>query len=155
MNTTKKQWPFLLIPLLMIIILSFSFLYLKQLFFSEPVPKLTIYQVISSPDKKYKAIYYNVDEGMTVGYYDHIAIKDSSFNVTDNIEEFMPYSDRVFSIDNNHSSIEFFWESDSCLVIEYDFQEVETLNIKEDVFTKRTFSNNNEQSTINIKYIDK
>ena len=55
MNTHKKQWPFLLIPLLIIIILSCSFLYLKHLFFSEQAPKLKIYQAIDSPDKKYKA----------------------------------------------------------------------------------------------------
>ena len=34
MNTHKKQWPYLLIPLLIIIILSCSFLYLKNLYFS-------------------------------------------------------------------------------------------------------------------------
>ena len=80
MNTHKKQWPFLLIPLLIIIILSCSFLYLKHLFFSEQAPKLKIYQAIDSPDKKYKAIYYNIDEGVDVSNYDHIAIKDNSFN---------------------------------------------------------------------------
>ena len=154
MNTHKKQWPFLLIPLLIIIILSCSFLYLKHLFFSEQAPKLKIYQAIDSPDKKYKAIYYNIDEGVDVSNYDHIAIKDNSFNTTDSIDEFMPYSDRVLSIDNNHSSIDFYWESNSCLAIEYDYQEVKTYNIKEDVFTKWTFTGNNESPVINIKYID-
>ena len=71
-----------------------------------------------------------------------------------NIDDFKPYSDRVFSVDNNHSSIDFFWESNSCLAIEYDYQEVKTYNIKEDVFTKWTFTGNNESPVINIKYID-
>lgn len=155
MNTHKKQWPFLLISLLIIIILSCSFLYLKHLFFSEQAPKLKIYQAIDSPDKKYKAIYYNIDEGVDVSNYDHIAIKDNSFNTTDSIDEFMPYSDRVLSIDNNHSSIDFYWESNSCLVVEYKSQEVESINIKESIFTKSTFTHNNESSIINIKYIYK
>lgn len=111
---------------------------------------------MESPDKKYKAIYYNIVDGMTVKYYDHIAIKDSSVDIENlNIDDFKPYSDRVFSVDNNHSSIDFFGESNSCLAIEYDYHEVETFNIKENVFTKLTFTDNNESPVINIKYIDK
>lgn len=155
MRNSRKELLYLLIPVSIIAIIICLFLGVKHILFSENEPKLDIYKVIDSPDKKYKAFYYNIDEGMSVSNYDHIAIKDKSFIITDNIEEFMPYSDRVFSIDNNHSSIDFFWESNSCLVIKYDYKEVKTFNIKEDVFTKWTSTESNESPVINIKYIDK
>ena len=155
MKNSRKELLYLLIPFSMITIIICLFLGAKYLLFSGNQPKLDIYKVLESPDKKYKAIYYNIVDGMTVKYYDHIAIKDSSVDIENlNIDDFKPYSDRVFSVDNNHSSIDCFWESNSCLAIEYDYQEVKTYNIKEDVFTKWTFTGNNESPVINIKYID-
>ena len=139
MKNSRKELLYLLIPFSMITIIICLFLGAKYLLFSGNQPKLDIYKVLESPVK----------------YYDHIAIKDSSVDIENlNIDDFKPYSDRVFSVDNNHSSIDFFWESNSCLAIEYDYQEVKTYNIKEDVFTKWTFTGNNESPVINIKYID-
>ena len=105
----------------------------------------TAFDEISSPNKKLKAVVFNIDCGATTDFNTHVAIVQASFD-TFNTESF-PKS--FFVADKNHGQapagitqgpeVRLIWESDKILHLQHHQ-------------LARVFRSENEQKGVTIKY---
>lgn len=149
-----------LIPVILLFLLILGSIHIVNFFSTSSSPKITIYEELISPNNKYIAIHYNIEDGMAVKFYDQFCIRENNGTsikkiIKQDIDSFNPYFDRIFVTDNNHTKIDMYWENDDTLVIKYDFK-----SSRNTIFQETSWSTNeldpysHEISKIKIKYID-
>lgn len=132
---------------------------IKNTFSTQTVPKITIYEEIISPDNKFIAVYYNIEDGMAVKDYDQICIRENNgislkATIKNDIDNFAPYIDRLFTINNNHSKLDVSWDGNTTLIVKYDFDNYIDIAVKQDSYETHEFNQSTGFSKIQINYID-
>lgn len=156
----KQKIIICLTPVILIVLLILGSIHIINFFSTPSLPKITIYEELISPNNKYIAIHYNIEDGMAVKFYDQFCIRENTGTsikkiIKQDTDSFNPYFDRIFVTDNNHTKIDMYWENDNTIVIKYDFK-----SSRNTIFQETSWSTNeldpysHEISKIKIKYID-
>lgn len=156
----KQKIIICLTPVILIVLLILESIHIINFFSTPSLPKITIYEELISPNNKYIAIHYNIEDGIAVKFYDQFCIRENTGTsikkiIKQDIDSFNPYFDRIFVTGNNNTKIDMYWENDNTIVIKYDFK-----SSRNTIFQETSWSTNeldpysHEISKIKIKYID-
>ncbi|MBS5928188.1 MAG: hypothetical protein KIC66_14070, partial [Clostridium sp.] len=102
----KQKIIICLTPVILLFLLILASIHIIKFFSTSGLPKITIYEELISPNNKYIAIHYNIEDGMAVKFYDQFCIRENTGTsikkiIKQDIDSFNPYFDRIFVTDNN------------------------------------------------------